>query len=97
MGVRDLPLWDMIFLGAWRMGLGCSGYRFGPFLNDRMVYRLRPFLNNRMVNRLGPFLSEAPPPTPHPQQKKTLQDLGWQGEGSSGSIQLSVYATLQLV
>ena len=25
MGVRDLPLRDMISLGAWRMGLGCSG------------------------------------------------------------------------
>ena len=24
-GVRDLPLRDMISLGAWRMGLGCSG------------------------------------------------------------------------
>ena len=24
-GVRDLPLRDMISLGAWRMGLGCPG------------------------------------------------------------------------
>ena len=24
-GVRDLPLRDMKSLGAWRMGLGCSG------------------------------------------------------------------------
>ena len=24
-GVRELPLRDMISLGAWRMGLGCSG------------------------------------------------------------------------
>ena len=24
-GVRDLPLRDMLSLGAWRMGLGCSG------------------------------------------------------------------------
>ena len=24
-GVRDLPLRDMISLGAWMMGLGCSG------------------------------------------------------------------------
>ena len=24
-GVRDLPLRDMISLGAWRTGLGCSG------------------------------------------------------------------------
>ena len=27
-GVRDLPLRDMISLGAWRMGLGCSGKFF---------------------------------------------------------------------
>ena len=27
-GVRDLPLRDMISLGAWRMGLGCSGKMF---------------------------------------------------------------------
>ena len=27
-GVRDFPLRDMISLGAWRMGLGCSAKFF---------------------------------------------------------------------
>ena len=29
-GVRDLPLRDMISLGAWRMGLGCPGKILPP-------------------------------------------------------------------
>ena len=29
-GVMDLPLRDMLSLGAWRMGLGCSGKILPP-------------------------------------------------------------------
>ena len=44
-GVRDLPLQDMLSLGAWGMGIGCSG----AFLPSPLP---APFLDNCHGNNI---------------------------------------------
>ena len=54
-GVRDLPVWDMLYQGWWRMGLGCSATSLclrrrhrPPRINDRHIHDslIRQLLGN---------------------------------------------------